>query len=84
MNMKESVIEAIRDDKNEYLIKGNHIKGYYVEVRTLSRLKLMREYISDFFGNTYIHPQFLNKFMYSSIDSAKWNIKVHIGLSKTN
>ena len=78
--MKDKVIEIVKDKNNEYIIKEN-VNGFYAEVIPRNKFKLMRERISDYLGDTYIHPRFLDNWYYNRIDSVKWKIGIHTKLT---
>jgi len=69
--------ERISGKLNDYLIKKDS-NGFYAEVRTRNKLQLLKEYFTDWIGDTYIHPKFLNTFYFSSIESIKWLINIHM------
>jgi hypothetical protein len=72
-------IEKISNKSKDYLVKKNN-NGFYVEVRTRNKLRLLKEYFDDWIGNTYKHPVFLSAFYCSSIESIKRLIDVQIRL----
>ena len=74
---KDKIISVISGPNNNYYIHEN-VNGYYVVVKTKSKLKLLKERISDFFGTTSIHPKWLDNWYHSSIKSAEWKIDIQI------
>lgn len=70
-------IEKVLGPLNEYSIMEGSC-GFYAEVKTRNKFKLLKEYLSDFVGDTYKHPVFLSAFYSNSIDSVKSIIKIHI------
>jgi hypothetical protein len=71
-------IEVISSKFNNYIIKKNPIHGYYAIVRKRNIFKLMKELVNDFYGNSSIHPQFLDNRYYKDINSVRWLISVYI------
>ncbi len=75
--MKHKVIEVVSSEKNNYYIYKS-VHGYNAEVRTRSWWQLMKERISDWLGETSIHPIFFSNFHSQTIESMHWRIFKHI------
>lgn len=76
----DRVVEVISGKSKQYIIKEN-VNGFYAEVRPLSKLRMFKERLSDYFGSTSIHPSFLDNWYHNSIDSVRWKVNVHESLS---
>lgn len=71
----DTTIETVTGKSDIYIIKHNN-NGFYAEVRTRNKWKLLKERYKDYTGETYKHPQFMSNFYSPSLDSIKWSIGI--------